>query len=192
MEAYTRTAVQTQCMKKTIDLHDLTFEPFIESPEIARRVEEMGHQISEKYTGQRPLFLSVLNGAFVFAADLLRACDLECELAFVRLASYEGTGSSGNVKTVLGLDIPIKGRPVIVVEDIVDSGRTLHHFMAYLQKMKPASIALATLLHKPSALKFPVKIDYLGFEIPDKFVVGYGLDYDGLGRNLKDIYQLAT
>jgi hypoxanthine phosphoribosyltransferase len=179
-------------MKKTITAHDLTFEPFIESAEIARRVEDLGRRIGEKYKGQRPLFLCVLNGAFVFAADLLRACDLECELAFVRLASYEGTGSSGNVKTVLGLDIPIKDRPVIVVEDIVDSGRTLHHFMAYLQKMEPASIALAALLHKPGALKFPVKIDYQGFEIPDKFVVGYGLDYDGLGRNLKDIYQLAT
>jgi len=179
-------------MKKTINVHDLTFEPFIESLEIARRVEEMGRQITGKYQGQRPLFLSVLNGAFVFAADLLRAIDLECELAFVRLASYEGTGSSGKIRTVLGLDIPIKGRPVIVVEDIVDSGRTLHHFMGYLQKMEPTSIALASLLFKPDALKFPVKIDYPGFEIPDKFVVGYGLDYDGLGRNLKDIYQLAT
>ncbi|MFQ5445456.1 MAG: hypoxanthine phosphoribosyltransferase [Saprospiraceae bacterium] len=179
-------------MKKTIAAHDLTFEPFIESPEIARRVEEMGRQITGKYKGQRPLFLSVLNGAFVFAADLLRAIDLECELAFVRLASYEGTGSSGKIRTVLGLDIPIKDRHVIVVEDIVDSGRTLHHFMDYLQKMEPASMALATLLFKPDALKFPVKIDYLGFEIPDKFVVGYGLDHDGLCRNLKDIYQLAT
>jgi len=183
---------KTRCMKKTITAHDLIFEPFIESLEIARRVEEMGRQIGEEYKGQRPLFLCVLNGAFVFAADLLRACDLECELAFVRLASYEGTGSSGNVKTVLGLDIPIKGRPVIVVEDIVDSGRTLHHFMAHLQKMEPASIALAALLHKPEAMQFPVKIDYLGFEIPSKFVIGFGLDYNGLGRNLKHIYQLTT
>jgi hypoxanthine phosphoribosyltransferase len=179
-------------MKNIITAHGLSFEPFIESPEIARRVKDLGCQISEKYKGQRPLFLCVLNGAFIFAADLLRACELECELAFVRLASYEGTESSGNVKTVLGLDIPIKGRPVIVVEDIVDSGHTLYHFMAHLQKMEPASIALTALLLKPDALKFHVKVDYLGFEIPGKFVIGYGLDYDGLGRNLKDIYQLAT
>lgn len=179
-------------MQNTITAHDLTFEPFISEAEIAAKVEALGSQIRQQYEGKHPLFIGVLNGAFVFAADLVRAAGIECEVAFVRLASYEGTASSGKVSTVIGLDFEVKNRHVIVVEDIVDSGRTLHHFIAELQKLQPASVALAALLYKPAALQFPVKIDYLGFEIPDKFVVGYGLDYNGRCRNLPSIYQLKS
>ena len=179
-------------MKNTITAHDLTFEPFISEAEIVAKVEALGSQIRQQYEGKRPLFVGVLNGAFVFAADLVRATGIECEVAFVRLASYEGTASSGQVTTVLGLDFEVKNRHIIVVEDIMDSGRTLHHFIAELQKLQPASVALAALLFKPEALQFPVKIDYLGFEIPNKFVVGYGLDYNGLCRNLPSIYQLKN
>ena len=167
-------------MEKLITAHDLTFEPMLRREAIADRVRELGLQIKKDYEGKRPLFLCVLNGAFIFAADLVRACDLECEIAFVRLSSYEGTASSGSVSTTLGINAPLEGRHLIVLEDIVDSGRTLHYFLEQLQQEKPASVALAALLSKPEALQFDVHIDYVGFEIPEKFVIGYGLDYDGL------------
>ena len=178
-------------MQKTITAHDLNFQVFLTSESIAERVASLAQQLSTDYQGQRPLIIGVLNGAFVFVADLVRQCDFECEVAFVRLASYDGTASSGEIKTVYGLDIPLEGRHVIVVEDIVDSGRMLHHFRDTLRAKNPASVRLAALLLKPEALQFPLTVDYLGFEIADKFVVGYGLDYDGLCRNLPDIYQLA-
>ena len=176
-------------MKNSITAHDLSFEPFISEAVITARAKLLGRNIREHYEGRRPLFIGVLNGAFVFAADLVRASGTECEVAFVRLTSYEGTASSGKITTVLGLDFEVKNRHIIVVEDIVDSGRTLHFFFEELKKLEPASIALAALLYKPEALQFPIKIDYLGFEIPNKFVVGYGLDYNGLCRNLPSIYQ---
>ncbi len=177
-------------MKKLIQANDLTFETFISSDQINSRVKELGTQISASYLDKCPLFIGVLNGAFVYIADLVRACEIECEIAFVRLSSYQGTQSVGKIETVYGLEMDITDRHVIVVEDIVDSGRTLNYFLDYLKKQNPKSVALASLLLKPDAIQFPIKIDYLGFEIPDKFVIGYGLDYDGLGRNLKDIYQL--
>ena len=178
-------------MKKRITAHGLTFETHITSGEIAAKVAAIGRQISQDCQGKRPLFLCILNGSFVFAADLVRASDCECEIAFIRLASYEGTQSSGKVTTVFGLDVPVKNRHVIVVEDIIDSGETMRHFLSELKKMEAASVKLAVLLLKPDALKHPMDVDYLGFEIEDKFVVGYGLDHDGLCRNLPDIYQLA-
>ncbi len=177
-------------MKKLIKANDLIFETFIGSQQIAERINLLGKQIEAKYRGKKPLFIGVLNGAFIFTADLVRACEIECEIAFVRLSSYQGTQSAGKIKTIYGLEMSIEGRHIIVVEDIVDSGRTLNYFLDFLKKQKPLSVELASLLLKPDALKFPVDIDYLGFEIPDKFVIGYGLDYDGLGRNLEDIYQL--
>jgi hypoxanthine phosphoribosyltransferase len=179
-------------MNKTIKAHDLEFEPFIDKKTILRRVKELGKEISKTHSGKKPLFLCILNGSYVFAADLIRACNLDCEVAFVRLTSYSGIQSSGKVITVLGLDKDIKGRHIIVVEDIIDSGHTMHLFLNDLQKAQAESIKVATLLLKPEALRFPLKIDYLGFEIPDRFVVGYGLDYNGLCRNLSDIYQLTT
>lgn len=179
-------------MTTTVKIHDLEFEPFLSKEVIATRVAALGDAIRADYEGKEPLFLGILNGAFIFAADLVRACALPCEVAFMRLASYEGLQSSGTVKTLVGLDSTIKGRHLIVVEDIVDSGRTLSHLMPQLQAMQPASLALAALLFKPDALEKPVPINYLAFEIPNRFVVGYGLDYNGLGRNLADIYQLKT
>ena len=126
----------------------------------------------------------------MFIADLLRHCEVECEVAFVRLSSYKGTQSTGKIETVYGLEMSIVDRQIIVVEDIVDSGRTLHYFLEFIKQQQPSSVELATLLFKPEAVQFQVKLDYIGFEIPDKFVIGYGLDYDGLCRNLPDIYQL--
>ncbi len=182
---------QSKNMKSIITALDLSFAPMIDRMKIDEKVKFMGRQISRDFAGKRPLFLSILNGAFIFAADLLRACDLECEVAFLRYSSYKGTHFSGQISTVLGLDIPVKDRHIIIVEDIVDSGRTLHHFLTELKELEPASVALAALLVKPEAMQFELKIDYAGFEIPNKFVVGYGLDYNGLCRNLDGIYQLA-
>jgi hypoxanthine phosphoribosyltransferase len=135
--------------------------------------------------------LGILNGAFIFAADLLRGMTIECELTFIKLSSYRGTGTTGKVQTVLGLDMDLTGRHIIIVEDIVDTGLTLHNFLSSLANDKPASVAIASAFFKSEALQHPLSINYLGFDIPDKFIIGYGLDYDGLGRNLPDVYQLA-
>lgn len=178
-------------MSELIQLHDLSFKPFISEREIRKRVEEIGLQIANKYRDQNPIFLGVLNGAFIFAADLIRACNINCDISFIKLSSYRGTRSTGEVATLIGLDIDVKNRPVIIVEDIIDSGKTLDTFLPELQKLHPASVELAGLLTKPEALEYPVEIHYVGFEIPNKFVVGYGLDYNGLGRNIRDIYQLS-
>jgi len=179
-------------MKKLVKARDLTFETYIDQSKISERIKELGSQLAKKYMDKDPLFIGVLNGAFIFTADLVRATEIDCEIAFVRLSSYQGTQSTGKIETVYGLEMSIEDRHIIVVEDIVDSGRTLNYFLDYLKKQGPHSVELASLLLKPDAIKFPVNIDYLGFEIPDKFVIGYGLDYDGLGRNLKDIYQLKV
>ncbi|MDZ7880233.1 MAG: hypoxanthine phosphoribosyltransferase [Saprospiraceae bacterium] len=177
---------------KVVQLHDKYFSPFISARKIAKRVAEMGKDITENYRDKRPILLSVLNGSFVFAADLARAVETDCEISFVKLSSYQGTSTTGNVQTVMGLDIDLRDRHLIVVEDIVDTGNTLHKFLDYLQAAEPASIAIATCFFKPDALKYPLSIKYLGFAIPDKFIVGYGLDYDGLGRNLPMVLQLST
>jgi len=177
-------------MSKTIKLHDLNFEPFIYEKEIEERIAKIGADITQKFKGKKPLFIAILNGAFVFAADLVRACEVDSEIVFIRLMSYHGLESSGTVKTVIGLDQDLENRHLIIVEDIIDSGQTMHNFLQDLKERNPASITIATLLLKPGALQFPIDPDYVGFEIPTKFVVGYGLDYDGLGRNYRDIYQL--
>lgn len=178
-------------MKKLITANDLSFELYISKEKIAERIEFLGEQINTKYRGKTPVFIGVLNGSFIFIADLVRQCNIDCEIAFVRLSSYEGTQSTGKIQTVYGLEMDIENRHLIVVEDIVDTGATLNYFLSYLLKQNPASVELAVFLLKPEALKFPIQVDYLGFEIPDKFVVGYGLDYNGLCRNLPDIYQLS-
>lgn len=151
----------------------------------------MGTELSETYKDKNPIFLSVLNGAFMFAADLLRACPIACELNFVKLSSYEGTATTGQVQTVIGLDKNIEGRHIIILEDIIDTGTTMHHFLKTIARFKPASVRLVTLLFKPDALVHDLNIDSVGFEIPNKFVVGYGLDYNEQGRNIKSIYQLV-
>ncbi|MDE5811682.1 MAG: hypoxanthine phosphoribosyltransferase [Muribaculaceae bacterium] len=175
---------------KEVTYNGLTFEPYITREQIDARVAELGRQISEECRGKRPLFLVVLNGAFPFASDLFRAIDTDAEISFIRLKSYEGMGSTGVVKEVIGLHEDIKDRTVIVVEDIVDTGNTIARLLKTLEDKQPAQLKVATLLFKPEALQVPVNPDYVGFSIPKKFIIGFGLDLDGLARNLNDIYVL--
>lgn len=174
-----------------LHVHDKEFEPYLTAGQIADKIEEMAARINKDYAGKRPLFIAILNGSFIFAADLFKSISIEAEICFIKLASYKGTKSSGQVITAIGLDTDIIGRHLIILEDIVDTGKTLSAFLPQLEHQQPASLAIAALLHKPEATVYPVKIDYTGFTIPDKFVLGYGLDYDGLGRNIKEIYQLV-
>ena len=176
----------------TIQVLDKTFEPYLKEAEIQEKITELAGQLNQDYAGKRPLFLSVLNGSFLFTADLFKQITIEAEVSFIKLASYKGTNSTGNVITAIGLDINVKDRHIIILEDIIDTGKTLHHYLPQLESMQPASVKIAVLLNKKDALLYPVQIDYACFEIPNKFVVGYGLDYDGLGRNSKDIYQLKA
>lgn len=173
-----------------VQLHDLLFVSLINEAAVRERVQALGAELTQAYRGKNPLFISILSGAFVFAADLMRAFEDTCEVGFVKLASYTGTRSSGDVQTVMGLEKDLRGRHVIVVEDIVDSGRTLHFFLEHLKAQGPASVCTVAFLRKPDAQEFPVQVDYVGFDIQNRFVVGYGLDYDGLGRNLPGVYQL--
>jgi hypoxanthine phosphoribosyltransferase len=174
----------------TVKVHDKEFEPYLTREEIDIQVTRVASEISADYKDKRPLFIAILNGAFIFAADLFRKLDIEAEICFIKLASYKGVKSSGKVITAIGLDVETYGRDVIIIEDIVDTGKTLSQFLPQLEHSQPASLKIATLLHKPEATVHPLKIDYLGFTIPNKFVLGYGLDYDGLGRNIREIYQL--
>lgn len=177
-------------MSNPIQVLDKTFTLFIDAPTIQKRVREMGADLEKDFSGQRPLFVVVLKGAYIFAADLLRACPIEQEVAFVQLSSYAGTRSTGQVKQVLGLNQSITNRPVIIIEDIVDTGRTLSLFKQDVLAEGPASVHIATLLYKPDAQQFNLIPDYVGFSIPNHFVIGYGLDYDEEGRHLPAIYQL--
>ena len=170
-----------------VQIHDLRFTPLYTEAMVQARVRELGAALTERYAGKNPLFISILSGAFVFASDLIRAFKGDCEIGFVKLSSYKGTQSTGTIQTVMGLEKDLTGRHIIVVEDIVDTGRTLHFFLGHLQAQSPASVTTVALLCKPDALQFDVPIHHVGFEIPDEFVVGYGLDYDGLGRNLPGI-----
>lgn len=176
----------------SIVFHDLTFEPFINEASIQERVKVLAQEINRDYEGKRPLFIAVLNGAFMFAAELLKHVELNCEINFIRVASYHGTNSTGELDEILGLDADVLDRDLIILEDIVDTGLTMSEVMKQLQQFSPASIKVATLLFKPSAMKKELKLDYVGFEIPDDFVLGFGLDYDGLGRNLPQIYKKST
>lgn len=174
-----------------IQVIDKQFKPYISAAQISERIKELGAEINMAYAGKRPLFIAILNGSFMFASDLFKELTIDAEICFIKLASYKGTRSTGNVITSIGLDEPLKDRHVIIIEDIVDTGNTLHQFLPQLQNQQPASLKIASLLHKPDALKYPVVIDYLGFNVPNIFLLGFGLDYDGLGRNLAEIYQLV-
>ncbi len=173
-----------------VTYNGLTFVPYIRNEKIQDRIKELGKTITEETRGKRPLFLVVLNGAFPFASDLFRAVETDAEITFVRLKSYEGTSTTGNVRKLMGLTEDLKGRDVIVVEDIVDTGHTIARLLDELRALEPASLKVATLLFKPESLQCDVKPDYVGFSIPPKFIIGFGLDLDGLARNLPDIYVL--
>ena len=174
-----------------IKVHEKSFETYLSAEKIQERVKEMAAAINKDYAGKKPLFICILNGSFMFAADLFKQLSIEAELCFIKLASYKGMKSSGKVITSIGLEEDLFGKDVIIVEDIVDTGKTLHRFLPKLVHQQPKSLKIATLLHKSEATEYPLVLDYVGFVIPNKFVVGYGLDYDGLGRNLREIYQLV-
>lgn len=173
-----------------VTLKDKSFLPFISAETIQERLEVLGKDISKDYEGRTPVIIGILNGSFMFLSDLVKYINCPIEVSFIRISSYQGTDSSGKVKSILGLNTPLVDRDVLIVEDIVDTGLSMMSVLDELKALKPNSIKIATLLVKPEALKHEVKCDYVGFEIPNKFVVGYGLDYDGLGRNLPEIYQL--
>ncbi|MDE3144167.1 MAG: hypoxanthine phosphoribosyltransferase [Bacteroidota bacterium] len=176
----------------TIQVLDKKFVPFISAETIQHKVKELAAQLDKEYAGKRPLFIAVLNGSFMFASDLFKSLTIEAEICFIKLASYKGTRSTGHVITSIGLDTDITNRHVIILEDIIDTGKTMHSFLPQVINQQPLSLKIAVLLHKPEATEFEVKIDYCCFSIPNKFVLGYGLDYDGFGRNISEIYQLHT
>ena len=174
-----------------VKIKDKTFRPSITEAEIKSRVMALAQQISQDMEGKTPLFLGVLNGAFIFAADLIREMTIPCEISFVKLASYQGTTSTGKIKEVLGINEDLSGRTVVIVEDIVESGQTMKRMIESLGTRNPASVHICTLFFKPDKLQEELNLDYVAFRIPDDFIVGYGLDYDGLGRDLKDIYTIV-
>ena len=174
-----------------IHLHDKTFEPFISSKEIKFAIKNMAKQMDDDFFDETPVFIGVLNGAFMIMSDLMKNYRGMCEVSFVKMASYEGTSTTNEVKELIGLNQDLEGRTVVVVEDIVDTGNTIETLKAIFKDKKVKHFKIATLFFKPEAYKKDIKIDYIGIRIPDKFIVGYGLDYDGLGRNLEDVYQLA-
>lgn len=185
--------VNLRKQKGTMDkvtYNGLTFEPYITHETIQCRINEIAAQINKDYAGKQPLFLCVLTGAFPFAADLFRSVEIDAEISFIRLKSYEGTSTSGKVKEVMGLTEDLTGRDIIIVEDIIDTGATIKKLVEDLKAKNPASIKVATLLLKPESLKHKLEPDYVGFTIEPKFIIGFGLDLDGLARNLRDIYQL--
>ena len=173
-----------------LKVHDKQFKPYISAEQINEQVKRVAAEINKDYEGKKPLFIAILNGAFMFASDLFKEISIEAEICFIKLASYKGVASTGQVVTAIGLDVDIVGREVIIVEDIIDTGKTLSHFLPQLKYHHPASLKIAALLHKPDAMIYDIKINYLGFKVPNNFLIGYGLDYDGLGRNIKEIYQL--
>ena len=175
----------------TVKIKDKSFRVSIPEAEIKTRVKALAEQMSKDLEGKNPIFLAVLNGAFIFAADLMREMTIPCEISFVKLASYQGTTSTGKVKEVFGINENLSGRTVVIVEDIVESGQTMKQMIESLGTRNPESVRICTLFFKPEKLKEDLNLDYVAFRIPDDFIVGYGLDYDGLGRELKDVYTIV-
>jgi len=176
-------------MPQTITLSDRSFRLYITESEIQQAIKEIAEQINVDYKDKTPLIIPVLNGSFMFASDLVKQLNCQCEISFIKASSYQGTSSSGDLQTLIGINENISGRDIILLEDIVDTGHTLSKIIPTIKELNPASIRVATLLFKPAALKAEIETDYIGIEIANKFIVGYGLDYNGLGRNLKEIYQ---
>lgn len=172
-------------------LKDKSFKIFIPHEEILAKANALGEAISKDYAGKELLFIAVLNGSFMFASDLMKSINVPAKISFIKLSSYEAMSRTGEIKEMLGLQESVVGKNIIIIEDIVDTGHTISHTLDYLKKKQVESVAVVTLLYKPKALQKKVDVKYVGFEIPNAFVVGYGLDYDGYGRNLKDLYQLA-
>lgn len=184
--------IQTLNMKQ-VQIHDKTFELYLPYEKIRGVIEKMAEQMNADLKGKKPLFLCILNGSFMFAAELFKRINMvETEISFVKLASYYGDKTTGEVKQLIGLNENIEGRTVIVLEDIVDTGITIDHINEQLKMLNPKEVKIATLLLKPDALQKKVQLDYIGLEIPNDFIVGYGLDYDGFGRNLIDIYSVIN
>ena len=177
-------------MENKIKLHDKTFRVLITAEEIDKAVTRVAEQLNERYEGRTPIFLGVLSGSFLFLADLVRKVNFENQLAFVKISSYDGTESTGNVKQLIGVDFDIEGREIIIVEDIVETGHSMNYLLDYLGKKTPASISICTLFFKPEKFLYEYNIDYTALSIGNEFIVGYGLDYNQLGRNLKDIYVI--
>lgn len=178
-------------MDDKVAVLDKNFEIFIESQKIQSAIAEMANRMNEDLKGKDVIFLGILNGSFMFAADLFKKINIPAQISFLKLASYEGTSTSGTVKRLIGINEDLAGKTVIVLEDIVDTGITIDNIIKQLKGYEPADIKIATLLFKPKAIKTDTKIDYVGMEIPNDFIVGYGLDYDGFGRNLKHIYKIC-
>ncbi len=171
-----------------IKIHDRFFEPYITADIISERIEVLAAEIMDAYKNELPVFVSVLNGSFMFTADLLRKLPAGCEVVFVKVSSYEGIQSTGNVQTVMGFPEHIRNRQVLILEDIIDTGLSMKHMLEQLQAKAPTTIKIATLLFKRDALRHPIEPDFVGFDIENKFVIGYGLDYNELGRNLPHVY----
>ncbi|MDZ7743427.1 MAG: hypoxanthine phosphoribosyltransferase [Bacteroidota bacterium] len=176
---------------KKVQVRDKEFALYLKEKQIQKAVDKLAGQINKEMHGKVPLFLVVLNGAFVFASDLLKKIKLDCEISFVKLSSYAGTKSTNTVRELIGLDRVLKDRTVVILEDIIDSGITMEYTRHKLKGLEAADVRIATLLFKPDAFKKDYKIDYVGIEIPNDFIIGYGLDYDGFGRNLPDIYKIV-
>jgi hypoxanthine phosphoribosyltransferase len=178
-------------MKETIKVKDKLFEPMVREEEIMAAVDDIARRINSDYSGKEPVFLCVLNGSFIFAADLLRKISLPCRVSFIKYASYSGTQSTQHIRNLIGLNENLKGQDVIIVEDIIDTGLTISHLLNDLAAKDLSSLRVAAFCFKKDAFRADFRIDYLGMEVPNEFIVGYGLDYDGYGRNQRGIYKLA-
>jgi len=177
---------------KTIKVYDKKFELFIEASEISEMVEKLAKKLTKDLIGKEVVFLGILNGAFIFAADLIRKIKIDCQVTFVKMVSYKGTLTTGSVETLIGIGDELRNKTVVILEDIVDTGLTLENILQQIENHKPAKILVTALLFKPDACIRDVKIDYIGKEIPNDFVIGYGLDYNGFGRNIPEIYKVTT
>jgi len=177
---------------QTVRLDDRTFALYLTEDRILTAIQSLARQINADYKDRKPLLLPILNGSFMFASDLMKNLCIDCTISFIKASSYSGTQSSGQVTELIGLQESIAGRDVLVIEDIVDTGHTLHRILPELQRQGPSSLKVATLLHKPEAAQVNIVPDYVALQIPNDFIVGFGLDYNGLGRNLRDIYKVIS